>query len=149
MRSPTIKLLMPLVLFAALIAATLTLLSPTQFVLAATCSGSGCNNTNPNSTGCDVGATTVSSIYPASSRVDLRSSSTCATKWAKTTNTDSLNRSFYANATLKNYYYTHSPAPIAKNLSVYSNQRYNITGQACGYVGPSLINFAVSSPCTP
>lgn len=124
-------------------------LSP-QPALAASCSGSGCSNTNPNSTGCDAsGVTTVATIYPASSRVDLRNSSLCGTQWAKTTNTDSPGRLMYLNATLKTYYYTASPSPLPVGQYVYSNQRYGSGYKACGYASLSYIGGLVSSPCTP
>jgi len=126
---------------------------------AATCSGSGCNGLFASSTGCGSSVTNVKTIYPASSRVDLRFSTNCYTLWAKTTNTDGLGRSFYANATLwfttSPYYYSvSSGGAIAVNKAVVSQQRYsgiaNPPGwKACGYVSGSPISAPVGSPCTP
>lgn len=73
---------------------------PFASVAFAACSGSGCNGYFASSTGCGTSVTNVKTIFPASSRVDLRYSTNCSTLWAKTTNTDGLGRSFYANATL-------------------------------------------------
>lgn len=134
----------------SLVVITIFFLLPTQRTLAATCYGGQCNNTNPQSTGCAADASTIAYIYPASSRVDLRHSSTCATQWARTTNLDGYGRSFYANATLKNFYYTYSPGTIAVNQQVYSNQQYAPGNwQACGYVSSTILNFAINNPCTP
>ncbi len=136
-------------IFLSLFVVTMLLFLPMQHTLAATCYGGDCNNTNPHTTGCDVGAITIAYIHPASSRVDLRSSSTCATQWARTINTDGYGRSFYANATLKSFYYTYSPGPIGVAQQVYSNQQYARTNQqACGYVDWNILDFPVNSPCT-
>lgn len=126
---------------------------------AATCSGSGCNGLFATPTGCDVSVTSIKTIFPASARVDLRRSSTCSTFWAKTTNTDSLNRSFYANATFwyqnngTKSYSVSSPGAIAKNQYVYTQQRYysiaNPPGLiACGKISTSAISGPLGTPCT-
>ncbi len=93
-----------------------------------TCSGTGCNGLNPNSTGCDASATT---LY-------------------QTTNVSGVNK--YANATLKYYYYSYSPAPIPNYQYVYSSQRYGTDGaymNACGQVSNSIIDSMIYSPCVP
>jgi hypothetical protein len=133
-------------------------LGPSQQVNAATCYKSGCNNTNPHSTGCDASAGNVAVMYPASSKVELRRSllSACETLWTRTKNTDALNRSFYAYATLRFYStpYTwyNSPSPIPKNAVIYTNQWHDplvADWHACGYVGSSYISYPVGSPCAP
>lgn len=126
---------------------------------AATCSGSGCNGLFASSTGCGSSVTNVKTIYPASSRVDLRYSTNCYTLWAKTTNTDGLGRAFYANATLwfqssPSYYSVSSGGKIAVNQAVVSQQRYSGIANppgwlACGYVSANPISAPVGSPCTP
>lgn len=145
----------------------LVLLITTMFVVAssfsfasvayaATCSGTGCNGLFASSTGCGT-ISNVKTIFPTSSRVDLRYSSDCGTLWAKTTNTDGLGRSFYANATIwypTNYYSVSSGGAIAVNQAVVSQQRYsgisNPPGwKACGYVSANPISAPVGSPCTP
>jgi len=128
-------------------------------VLAATCSGTGCNGSFASSTGCGDSVTNVKTIYPASSRVDLRYSTNCYTLWAKTTNTDGLGRSFYANATLwfqsSPYYYSvSSGGKIAVNKAVVSQQRYSGIANppgwlACGHISANPISAPVGSPCTP
>lgn len=126
---------------------------------AATCSGNSCNGQFASSTGCGSSVTNVKTIFPASSRVDLRFSTNCYTLWAKTTNTDGSGRSFYANATLwyqtSPYYYSvSSGGKIAVNLAVVSQQRYsgiaNPPGwKACGHISSNPISAPVGSPCTP
>ena len=144
-----------LMLFCAVsIALSFPLLPQVPPALAYGCTGTGCNDKDPNQTGCDLNAVTINIIYPASSRVDLRASPGCETEWARTGNIDSLQRSFYANATLKNYYYVASPGPIAWMQNVYSHQRYvtninTVTLQACGGVSTSQNNYPINSPCTP
>jgi hypothetical protein len=74
---------------------------PLATVAYALCSGSGCNNTDPQTTGCSADAATVKTKYPASglARVELRFSDACQTRWARTVNIGSMN--YYANATLR------------------------------------------------
>lgn len=119
-------------------------------VEAATCFGSGCNGLNPNSTGCDSTAIRLYSTTSNGAFIELRKSTECSTFWARTTNVSGINR--YANATLKYYYYTASPAPIGNGEKVYSAQRYSADGAgmyACGMVSNSPINSMVYSPCVP
>jgi len=132
-------------------------------VLTATCNQSTCNGQFPNSTGCDASVITSSFVYPASSEVLLRRSlvSECGTFWARTKNTDSQGRSFYANATLwfplpngaVSYYNIPSGGKISVGQTVFTQQRYfsvrpyNLT--ACGYVSGNSIPGPVGSPCTP
>lgn len=110
------------------------LLWPTvQISLAATCSGSGCNNTNPNSTGCDASATTLeSAYYPNCSSIRLRYSNICYTRWARTQNGGYYK---WTKATLKGFYLI--TRYIAPNQAVYTNQQYSEpypgwNWQACG-----------------
>jgi hypothetical protein len=132
----------------SLIIALLLLMPHGGIAEAATCSGSLCNGLNPNTTGCDVSASTIATEYPASSRIELRQG-TCSTQWAKTTNTDSQGRLFFLNATLQNRYYTASSYSLPVNSYVYSAQHYSTGNHACGYASFSYIGGLVSSPCTP
>ncbi|HNZ01407.1 MAG TPA: DUF2690 domain-containing protein [Anaerolineaceae bacterium] len=115
-----------------------------------TCSGTGCNGLNPNSTGCDASATTLYQTTNNGAKLELRKSTVCSTYWAKTTNVSGVNK--YANATLKYYYYSYSPAPIPNYQYVYSSQRYGTDGaymNACGQVSNSIIDSMIYSPCVP
>ena len=155
--------------FIQMIAVTLvtaTFMAVTSFQLGsfvsrtfALCIGTGCNGLFPDSSGCATNGiiSTQSVIYPASSKVEMRHSGGCSTRWTRTTNTDSLNRSFYANATfIYNispwYYNVPSGGKIVKNASIFSQQRFdtsNTPHEACGYVSGSAIPGPVTSPCTP
>jgi hypothetical protein len=121
---------------------------PFASVVMALCSGTGCNNTDPNTTGCYADAATVRTVYPASgkARVELRFSDACQTRWSKTVNIAGLN--YYANATLRYWYY--GAQYIAPGYTVYSNQRYGSGYQACGDVGSSAMNYLIndSARCT-
>jgi hypothetical protein len=125
--------------------------------LLATCSGTGCNGTDPGNTGCGGSGTTLAMNYPASTTLELRFSTGCHTYWSRSTNMDAYGRSFYANATLwPQGYSVSSPAPIAVYSSVYSQQQYKSgTGtngfNACGYVSGSYIYPPVSksASCAP
>ncbi len=71
-----------------------TVISPFTTALAVTCSGYGCDNTSPVTTGCSSGAVTkkTANIYDAPNytfllaKVELRYSSTCKTIWSRITN---------------------------------------------------------------
>lgn len=127
-----------------LITAILVIVSSFPFasVALALCSGAACNNTNPITTGCSADAATVKTKYPASglARVELRFSDACQTRWAKTVNIGSLN--FYANATLRYWYY--GAQYVAPGNNVYSNQRYGSGYRACGDVGTSSMNYLIN-----
>jgi hypothetical protein len=81
-----------LILAATAAVTSITLLSPVKAfaATAATCSGSGCNGTDPQSTGCASSAITAeeTSIISKSGvlvgYVDLRYSTACKTAWART-----------------------------------------------------------------
>jgi len=106
---------------------------------AVTCYHESCNNTNPHSTGCDVGAITTNSLTNGCTKVELRKStiSDCGTWWARTTN-KSITLWLYANATLKYHYFVCSPGTIAPGYKVYTNQKYGSGGfSACGLVSSS------------
>lgn len=115
---------------------------PFASIALALCSGVGCNNTDPITTGCSADAATVKTKYPASglARVELRFSDACQTRWARTVNIGSLN--FYANATLRYWYY--GAQYIAPGYTVYSNQRYGSGYRACGDVGTSPMNYLIN-----
>jgi Protein of unknown function (DUF2690) len=82
-----------------------------QSASAATCYGTGCQNRDPQLTGCSAGAYTLNSAtiyeplvhdegfgdYAAVGRVDLRFSPTCGTKWARITTyvTDGFGNPFH------------------------------------------------------
>ena len=126
------------------------LLSTVFVVRAATCSGTGCDGLNPNTTGCDATAQNVHSTTSNGARIELRRSSECSTYWARTTNVSGVSK--YANATLKYYYFTASPATIANNQLVYSPQKYSSNGAgmaACGQVSDSYLGSMIYSPCVP
>jgi hypothetical protein len=61
--------------------------------LAVTCSGNGCNNTSPVTTGCSTGAVTKRTAYIVNTqwpydnlaRIELRYSPTCKTVWSRVT----------------------------------------------------------------
>jgi hypothetical protein len=53
---------------------------------AATCSGTGCDNKDPEVTGCAAGAITAASVSSPKGRVELRYSPTCGTKWVRIPN---------------------------------------------------------------
>ncbi|SES28165.1 DUF2690 domain-containing protein [Lentzea albida] len=69
---------------ALLVTACASLLSMAPGVAsAATCSGTGCDNRDPEVTGCASGATTVGSSSTAKGLFELRYSSACGTKWVR------------------------------------------------------------------
>jgi len=110
---------------------------PLSGIAYALCSGSGCNNTNPQTTGCSADAATVKTKYPASglARVELRFSDACQTRWARTVNIGSLN--YWVNATLRYWYY--GVQYVAPGYTAYSNQRYGPGYRACGDAGISPV----------
>jgi len=55
---------------------------------AASCSGNGCNGTDPIATGCSSGATTVLNGHYAGGLLELRWSPTCQTNWTRFTPAD-------------------------------------------------------------
>lgn len=115
---------------------------PYASVVFALCSGSGCNNTDPGTTGCSAAAATVRTVYPASgkARVELRFSDACQTRWSKVINIASLN--YWGNATLR-YWYYHS-VYLGPGYSTYSNQRYGSGYQGCGDVGATQMNYLIN-----
>jgi len=68
----------------AIIAAT-TLFGVAAPASAATCSGTGCNNTDPYTTGCNSGASLIHTYYTAGGRFDMFYSGTCSTNWIQWT----------------------------------------------------------------
>ncbi len=140
------KYVLPLFIAAALFLLTIQF----SLVYAATCSGTACNGLSPNSTGCDQSAVPVSATTSNGAYIELRKSTECSTYWARTKNVSGSSK--YTNATLKYYYYTASPAPIANGLAVYSPQRYSTSSSgmaACGMVSSSPVGAMVYSPCVP
>lgn len=128
----------------ATIMALAVALSSSSSARAVTCSGSGCNNTNPITTGCNADAATVKKVFPASgkARVELRFSDTCQTRWAKTINISPNGLNYWANATLGYWYY--GSQYVAYGNTVYSNQRYGSGYQACGDVTSTAINTTIN-----
>ncbi|MGW4209448.1 DUF2690 domain-containing protein [Lentzea sp. NPDC004789] len=51
--------------------------------VAVTCSGSGCDDKDPEATGCASGAVTAAAVTSSKGRIELRYSSTCGTKWVR------------------------------------------------------------------
>jgi Protein of unknown function (DUF2690) len=51
-----------------------------------TCTGNGCNNQDPQQTGCNIGAYTVQTGVLAREFIELRYSPTCKTNWARVEN---------------------------------------------------------------
>jgi len=49
----------------------------------ATCSGEGCDNVDPQQSGCAVGAYTVTTVATPSADIQLRYSSICGTNWGR------------------------------------------------------------------
>lgn len=122
------------------------LASPTRSTLAL-CSGSGCNGTDPATTGCAADGVTVRQKWPYGNpgtiKVELRRSDTCVTFWARSWNYSAFY--YYNNATLKNYYWEQRWSP--PNDSTYSDQRSGNSGfQACGDFSTSPITWPVNSP---
>jgi Protein of unknown function (DUF2690) len=80
------------VIGVAVATAGLLLALTPSVALGVTCSGSGCNGTSPETTGCAASASTLAShqIYDRYTGanigyVELRGSSVCKTRWARTT----------------------------------------------------------------
>jgi len=132
-------------IFALLLIVILSL-RPESIVLAVTCSGYSCNNTDPGTTGCNADAATIYRKIFTNTEVQLRFSDTCQTRWSKTFNDGDLN--YYGNATLRYYYY--GAVYLGPGYSVYSNQRYGMGYQACGDVGAYPMNYLIndSAKCT-
>ncbi len=131
---------------------------PSKHVLATPCSGTGCNGTDPHETGCDGNASTVSTVYPANAKLELRRSVNCITLWTRITNLASGNR--YPRATLRKYYatktYRNTTYTIAPNAFIWTKQYYNNGGMpidsdwySCGLVASTYSPTAVTDPCTP
>lgn len=125
---------------------------------AVTCSGNGCNNTDPFATGCgNSGAYEVAGvpIYKGSTSVvagyaQLWYSSTCGTNWTEVVvNNDGLNDIFYEYGQLNiadgrslSYGYNGYGTPL------WTNQEYapTVTAQACGQILAD--SFTTAKTCT-
>jgi len=135
------QFLIRLFLASFVVGSLIIALQPMIVAWAVTCSGSGCNNTDPGITGCAQDAATVKRAYPSErARVELRFSDTCQTRWARTFNIADLN--YWANATLRYYYYYN--AYIGPGYNVYSNQRYGSGYRACGDVRSAPMNYLIN-----
>lgn len=132
-------------------------------VRAASCSGSSCEDLNPNTMGCSSDAVTAGSakyLSDGSSTTETRYSSACNAKWTRTQNNSGGNR--YAAGSLRygcaDYCYDKSissPAKIASGSVVYTMMLSNVytpPTRSCGSVnksGPISIPISVSnSKCT-
>ncbi len=133
-------------------------LAPLSTALAVTCSGYGCDNTSPVSTGCSSSATTKRTTnmynnqwpYNLVSKVELRYSSTCHTVWSRVVllsdegatdvYTDVTRRITNPDTGAKTY---KTASDVDYNLwypaSAYSPQLYLSTG-ANGHAGKALGN---------
>jgi hypothetical protein len=132
------KILGSLLIVIVSLITTWSVLPVIEIVSAATCSGSGCDNTNPHDTGCDSGTVYVpESIYnPGQRLIELRLSSVCGTYWTRVTNYYASNK--YVKAHLAGFY-TIGPELIGTTQYKYTNQQYTppyagFNWQACGYV---------------
>lgn len=116
---------------------------------AATCSGTGCNGKDPQSSGCASGATTVATAYFTGGYVELRWSATCQTNWARVVSTS-------GNKYLKAYIVQQNVGELyASNVygqSTYSPMKYAPTGQiyiqACGFMATQPNTDVGSGNCT-
>jgi hypothetical protein len=125
-------------------------------VLAATCSGHGCDGLDPHSTGCDASARSLYTNYAAPTQVDMRTGF-CSTKWVRTTNIGS--QSYYAAASF--FYSSYNcdlPCEPSYNIStsypigvlqyVYTAQYFsNVDLWGCGLVQSSPISLPTYSNC--
>lgn len=107
-----------------------------------TCSGNGCNSTNPQTTNCGVNApSTRASTYIRNSAgtviglLELRYSNTCRTKWSRLTSAGGTARSAYASLRWSGdpqtdrYHRSGTASPSFWSLQVYSQ---NPQWKACG-----------------
>jgi hypothetical protein len=137
MKKFVLKILGSLLIVAVSLVTTWNILPFVEKVYAATCSGSGCNNTDPHVTGCDSNVSVSESIYNAGQRlIELRVSNTCGTYWTRVINLYSTSK--YVKAYLMGFY-TNGPELIGPTLYKYTNQQYTppysgFNWQACGYV---------------
>jgi len=128
-----------------------TLTPSVEAAAMATCSGSGCEALNPNSTGCDSGASTLRSFTGTGYKVELRQAGAgtgCNTKWTRTQNTSSI--SLYAGARYwVHAHYLSSPAPISPLARIYTHMHWpaNETYMYCGKTNTSPIGQPMTSPC--
>lgn len=125
-----------------------------QTVLAG-CYGSSCHGYNPNTMGCDSGATTVAYVDNYGGRVQWRHSSSCNSEWERTVNVSGDNR--YVGGGIwwgcANYCYnfsTSSPNSIGNNQSVYTSMvgpASTIDSRQCGRVAINSVGVPVDYYC--
>lgn len=109
---------------------------------AATCSGSSCNGQSPETTGCAASATTLQTVYiryngagAAIGKVELRSSSTCKTRWSRVTSFEGTERVIYEEINRSDglsYNDVDEYAVQGYSPMVYVGTTY--TASACGYL---------------
>jgi hypothetical protein len=141
------------------------LVVPVSTALAVTCSGSGCNNTSPQTTGCSAGAVTKKSatIYDdfqttkVIGKVELRYSPTCKTFWSRVTVLAPVDWGAYhvwetairSNSGAPNpiYQVEDDDAGLWNGDSAYSPQIYlpasssdSYSGKACGYMSNGTVS---------
>jgi hypothetical protein len=73
------------VLSAMVVAVLAIFVMPAPPAFAVTCSGSGCEGKNPQTTGCSADAITAASASIPDGKVELRWSQTCQTFWSRVT----------------------------------------------------------------
>lgn len=101
----------------------------------AACSKGGCNGLDPNVTGCDLNAKTLSTRNFAQGKLELRYSNTCETKWAKVTRNDG---SMLSTAWVQTSDGTGKPTTIDTVVWSYmwSNMYYSNSMKACAIIYP-------------
>ena len=137
--------------FALILIFTLMPLPSVEAARPLYCTVGACEGLDPNSTGCDEGASTVRYFTGTNYRVELRRAATfteCVTKWVRTQNTGSV--ALYAGA--RYWVHTHlksSPAPIAPLARIYTSMHYP-SGDSyyyCGKTASSYVNQPMGAPC--
>ena len=75
----------PVVLMIVTVLVGMVFMLPATPAFAVTCSGSGCEGKNPQTTGCSADAVTAASAAIPDGKVELRWSQTCLTFWSRVT----------------------------------------------------------------
>jgi hypothetical protein len=112
---------------------------------AATCSGTGCNYTDPVTTGCSSSAFTARTAYIGDSTIELRYSKSCGTNWSRYTSGSNYNVIVYVERYDGEFAYDTTSWIYSSNR--YSDQLYTPTtlARACAYIdysGPYCTSWA-------
>lgn len=109
----------------------------------AACSGTGCDNRDPSSYGCDASASTIETktVYSSGGywiKVDLRYSTACQTNWARMRTNYTSSKSVSALLDTSRHDRSKSGS-INSSTNLWTNMEYCPTGScvalACGYYG--------------